>query len=214
VHHDTLAINPDETRAICTRLLARNTDGSVRSYRAFCRQLRRQVVLHTPDPAAARAEALAERTAYGVIETDGTGTLTVTGEAGRVTAAIDRVDDLARRLRAAGDARTLSQLRSDVALDLVLYGWTASKEVPPAEQATFVGQPPPARVTLVVSLSTLLAVTDDTGTGPGVVGVAELWMTASGRSYVTQRHAYDDPLARPVSEAEIVEASALDPPPF
>ncbi|MDQ6896267.1 MAG: HNH endonuclease [Actinomycetota bacterium] len=344
VHHDTRGIGPEETRAICTRLLARNADGSVRSHRAFCRELRRQVVLHTPDPAAARAEALTQRTAYGVIEDDGTGTLIVTGEAGRVTAAMDRVDDLARRLRAAGDARTLAQLRSDVALDLVLYGWTSPAVVPPGSAATFVGRPPPARVTLVVPMTTLLGGFDGAegagaaggadcgggaggGAGPavaelpgyGFIGGAQarqlamssgsvwrrivtdpvtgaaldvstfryrptqamadtvaaldgvcrapgctttadrcdidharpwpvgptavanlsakhrrhhnhktrgtwtatgdvdgsvLWTTASRRSYVTQRHAYDDPLARPVSEAEIVDASALDPPPF
>ena len=340
VHHDTQGISPEETRAICTRLLARNADGSVRSHRAFCRELRRQVVLHTPDLAAARADALTRRTAYGVIENDGTGTLTVTGEAGRVTAAMERVDDLARRLRAAGDTRTLTQLRSDVALDLVLYGWTSPGELPSEAAPTFVGQPPPAHVTLVVPLSTLLGVPDDpdttgpaggaggAGGGGGGAGVAELpgygfisglharqlamasgsvwrrlvtdpatgaaldvsthryrptqamadtvaaldgvcrapgctttadrcdidhsrpwpvgptavanlsakhrrhhnhktrgtwtatsdadgsvlWTTVSRRSYVTQRHAYDDPLARPVSEAEITKASVPDPP--
>ena len=54
---------------------------------------------------------------------NGTGSLTVTGEAGRVAAAMERVDDVARRLRGDGDSRTLTQLRSDVALDLLLYGW-------------------------------------------------------------------------------------------
>ena len=59
----------------------------------------------------------------------GTGSLTVTGEAGRVAAAMERVDDVARRLRGDGDARTLTQLRSDVALDLLLYGWVTCNQL-------------------------------------------------------------------------------------
>ena len=57
------------------------------------------------------------------LDPDGTGCLRVTGEAGRVAAAMERVEDVARRLRGDGDARTLTQLRSDVAFDLLLYGW-------------------------------------------------------------------------------------------
>ena len=322
VHHDTRGISPEETRAICRRLLSRNADGSRRTHRAFGRELRRQVALHTPDTAQARADALTERTAYGVIESDGTGTLLVTGEAGRVAAAMDRVDDLARRLRAAGDARTLTQLRSDVALDLVLYGWASPGGVPAEATPTFVGQPPPARVTLVVSMETLLGLSSVGAAelpGYGYVGAAQarqlatangsvwrrlvtdpvtgaaldvtihryrptpamadtvaaldgvcrapgcttpahrcdidharpwpagptavanlsakhrrhhnhktrgtwtatsdadgsiLWRTVSRRSYVTQRHPYDHPWSRPVSETEIVAAEQVDPPPF
>ncbi|MEP6631437.1 MAG: HNH endonuclease [Lapillicoccus sp.] len=327
MHHDTRGISPEETRAICTRLLSRNADGSIRTHRAFGRELGRQVALHTPDPAQARADALAERTAYGVIEKDGTGTLLVTGEAGRVAAAMDRVDDLARRLSAGGDARTLTQLRSDVALDLVLFGWTSPAGVPADTTATFVGQAPAARVTLVVSMETLLglstvsvaelpgygyvgaaqarqlanasgsvwrrlvtdpvtgaaldvtthryrptpamadtvAALDGVCRAPGCTTTADrcdidharpwpagptavanlsakhrrhhnhktrgtwtatsdadgsiLWRTASRRSYATQRHPYDHPWSRPVSETEIVAAEMIaagpvDPPPF
>ena len=66
---------------------------------------------------------MAARSAHASLDPDGTGCLTVTGEAGRVAAAMERVEDVARRLRGDGDARTLTQLRSDVALDLLLYGW-------------------------------------------------------------------------------------------
>ena len=116
----TAALDPDVCRAVTTRLIAPMADGSVRSHRSFVRELRRQVAVHTPDPADARAEALRRRCAYGWLEPDGTGRLTVTGEAGRVTAALDRVDGLARGLRSGGDARTLEQLRSDLTLDLLL----------------------------------------------------------------------------------------------
>jgi hypothetical protein len=109
----------------------------------------------------------------------GTGSLLVTGEAGRICAAIGRVDHLARQLRAAGDPRTLRELRSDVALDLLLYGWatlesedaTASTstraQVPPESRATFMGQSPPAHVTIVVSLATLLGLDQEVAEIPG-----------------------------------------------
>ncbi|HEU4998430.1 MAG TPA: HNH endonuclease, partial [Lapillicoccus sp.] len=45
--------------------------------------------------------------------------------------------------------------------------------------------------------------------GGGIV-----WRTASGRRYRTDRHDYDDPLGRPVTDTEIELALAEDPPPF
>jgi hypothetical protein len=76
----------------------------------------------------------------------GTGSLLVTGEAGRICAAIGRVDHLARQLRAAGDPRTLRQLRSDVALDLLLYGWaTLESEDATASTSTRARVPPESR---------------------------------------------------------------------
>jgi hypothetical protein len=179
IHQDTAGLGTEEVHAICQRLLARNRDGSVRTDRSFRRELHRQVALHTPDPDQARANALAERTAYASLDltgtATGTGSLTVTGEAGRVTAAIDRVDQLARRLRGDGDSRSLTQLRSDVALDLLLYGWAqpahprvlAAGRVPETSARTFLGQAPPARVTVVVSLATLLGEERGVGEIPG-----------------------------------------------
>ena len=167
IHQATDGLDPDMAQAVAHRLLARMADGSVRSHRSFGRELRRQVVLHTADPAGARADAVNRRTAYGWLEPDGTGRITVTGEAGRVTAALDRVDGLARGLRSGGDARTLEQLRSDLALDLLLYGWADPQQVPDPSASTFVGQPAPARVSLVVSLTTLLTLDDQPGEIPG-----------------------------------------------
>ena len=68
IHQDTSGLGVEEVHAICERLLARNGDGSIRSDRAFLRELRRQVALHTPDPAQARSDALAERTAYATLD--------------------------------------------------------------------------------------------------------------------------------------------------
>jgi hypothetical protein len=321
IQQATSALDPDVCRAVSMRLLAPMADGSVRSHRSFVRELRRQVAVHTADPAEARAEALRRRCAYGWLEPDGTGRLTVTGEAGRVTAALDRVDGLARGLRAGGDTRTLEQLRSDLTLDLVLYGWAAPDQVPEPARPTFAGQAPSAHVTLVVALTTLLGVDEQPGEIPGhgfvpaavarnIAGAAgsvwkrlvtdpldgtalelstaryrptlrmaqevaaldgicqapgctvpadrcdldhELpwpsgpttvrnlrprhrrhhnhktrgtwrahpepggrtrWTTVSGRDYLSHRYRYDDPLARPVSSAEISNAEVDPPPPF
>ena len=186
IHHDTRGLGAEEVHAICERLLAPNRDGSVRTDRSFRRELRRQVAVHTPDPDSARADAVAARSAHASLDPDGTGCLTVTGEAGRVAAAMERVEDVARRLRGDGDARTLTQLRSDVALDLLLYGWAnpgelearsvassvSSASITPAgaaasAAATFVGQAPAARVTVVVSLGTLLGEERGVGEIPG-----------------------------------------------
>jgi hypothetical protein len=57
----------------------------------------------------------------------------------------------------------LAQLRSDVALDLLLYGWAD----PATSTGTFVGQSPSARVNLVVALSTVLGVDEQPGEIPG-----------------------------------------------
>lgn len=126
IHRDTEPLGTEVALAISERLLAPGRDGTIRSHAAFLRELRRQVAAHTPDPAEERADAIAARDATAMVDSGkGTGSLLVTGEASRVCADIDRVDALARRLRAAGDPRTLRQLRSDVALDLLLYGWVS-----------------------------------------------------------------------------------------
>ena len=191
----TSGLDAEVCRAVTTRLIAPMADGSVRSHRSFVRELRRQVAVHTPDPADARAEALRRRCAYGWLEPDGTGRLTVTGEAGRVTAALDRVDGLARGLRSGGDARTLEQLRSDLTLDLLLFGWASPDLVPEAARATFAGEAPAARVNLVVALTTMLGLDDQPGEIPGhgfvPAAVARSIATASGSVW---RRLVTDPL--------------------
>jgi len=56
------------------------------------------------------------------IDENGTGAITLLGSALQATAIADRIDHAARRARAAGDARTLAQLRNDVGLSLLLHG--------------------------------------------------------------------------------------------
>ena len=123
IHHDTRGLGAEEVHAICERLLAPNRDGSVRTDRSFRRELRRQIAVHTPDPDSSGRMPWPRVARTRRWTRTALGCLSVTGEAGRVAAAMERVEDVARRLRGDGDARTLTQLRSDVALDLLLYGW-------------------------------------------------------------------------------------------
>lgn len=101
-----------------------------------------------------------------------------------MTAAADRVSGLARRLRELGDQRTIAQLTSDIALDLLLYGRTGvgvGAPEPPYDGSAadlafaagdgsggllagaFAGDPPPASVQVVVPLSALVGATDEPG---------------------------------------------------
>jgi hypothetical protein len=88
--------------------------------------------------------------------------LLVSGDGPRISAAACRVDLIARRLRTAGDQRTLAQLRADVATDLLLRGW-----IPGDPAFARLGKPPTAVVNVVVSLSTLLGADSGIGHIPG-----------------------------------------------
>ena len=214
IHRETERLGTEVALAVSERLLAPGRDGTIRSHAAFLRELRRQVALHTPDPAEERAAAIAGRDASAMLDPDaiGTGSLLVTGEAGRVCAAIGRVDDLARTLRRAGDPRTLRQLRSDVALDLLLYGW-ATPDPPegegpraadppegegpraaiPEQSRTFMGHPPPAHVTITVSLTTLLGLDQEVAeiAGHGFVPAAQARQLAMAHGSVWRRLVVD-----------------------
>lgn len=124
----------------------------------FTARLSRQVAKHSTRQRRHR-EALADRHTYALLDhEDGTGRFTVTGHAGRIAGAHERVDEMGRRLRREGDPRTVSQLRSDLALDLLLFG-----ELPQCRD--ILGDLPAARVHVTVSLACLLGAVDE----PGVV---------------------------------------------
>lgn len=69
-----------------------------------------------------RQGALDRRDSLTVVDDDGTGTLTTTGPVSKIAAAALRVDSIARKTRAAGDPRTLGQLRADLSLALLTHG--------------------------------------------------------------------------------------------
>ena len=81
---------------------------------------------------AARAAAVERRRLRAVVDADGTGCLSLTGRTSTEVAAVDRIDAIARRARAAGDSRTLDQLRSDAALALLTSGTLPAPASPSA----------------------------------------------------------------------------------
>lgn len=190
VHDETRHLDPAVADGIAARVLLPTSRCPVPSERLVSGRLRRQLALHVPDPALSRAAALAGRTADAQLEPEGVGVLTVTGDAARVAAAMDRVEALARAARAGGNplGRTLAQLRSDVALDLVLYGVPAHCASPPPvahpdaggtpgaaaylgptgdSPLRLLGTLPPARVHVVVSWSTLAGSDEGLAEVPG-----------------------------------------------
>ena len=135
------------------------------SQATFTARLHRQLVLHhglVEEAERTYAEALKGRRLSAEPHPDGTGVLFITGDGSRITAAQGRVDRIARRLRKDGDARTLAQLRADVATDLLLRGW-----IPSDPTFAMLGQAPAAFINVVVSLSTLLGVDRGVGEIPG-----------------------------------------------
>ncbi|GAB2763660.1 HNH endonuclease signature motif containing protein [Terrabacter koreensis] len=113
------SVLPDLEAAV----LAPAPDGSVSSQRLFMSRLRRCVrsADHRGE-GEGRCAALRRRNVHGRLTDDGMGVFTVVAPAERVVGVLDRVDALARATRAAGDERTLDQLRSDVLTDLALFG--------------------------------------------------------------------------------------------
>jgi hypothetical protein len=135
------------------------------SQATFSARLRTQLVLaHGVVGQAKRtyAEAVRARRCSAEPHPDGTGALFLTGDGPRITAAAGRIDRIARRLRRAGDSRTLEQLRADVACDLLLAGW-----IPNDPTFAQLGRPPVATVNVVVSLATLLGFEAGVGQIPG-----------------------------------------------
>lgn len=96
-------------------------DGAALSYGTFISRLSREMARHVE--AKKRRDAdLGRRDACATLTPHGTGEITVSGSAERIRAAIERLDGLARLVRGRGDARTLAQLRSDITLDLLIFG--------------------------------------------------------------------------------------------
>ncbi|WP_130011941.1 hypothetical protein [Serinicoccus sediminis] len=119
----------------------------------FVQAVQREVTrARATDPeaeAAERAQLHRARTAYGIVDDDGTGQVVITGDAVSTSACVDRLHVLARRARAAGDERTESQLRSDIARALLLHG---TLPLPAALRSDPAGRPskvpaPPAGLT-------------------------------------------------------------------
>ena len=121
---ETRTLDDDVIPDLEATVLAPARDGSIASHRLFSERLRRCVRAADPrgheerrqcchGPAHGRSVA-SSRTAWGRSPSS--------RPAERVVGVLDRVDAMARAARAAGDARSLDQLRSDLLCDLVLFG--------------------------------------------------------------------------------------------
>lgn len=135
------------------------------SQATFRARLHQQLVLHhglVGEAERTYQEAVKGRRVTAEPQRDGTGLMLITGDGPRISAAQDRVDTIARRLRKSGSPRTLDQLRADVATDLLLRGW-----IPADPTFSQLGEPPPAHVQLIVSLPTTLGLAQGIGQIPG-----------------------------------------------
>ena len=110
------------------------------------------------------------------------GTFTVVASAARVVGVLDRMDALARSARAAGDERTLDQLRSDLLCDLALFGTvpressesTALPGVLASTCGSWLASAPPATVRIVVPFEVAAGLSDAACEIPG-----HGWVTAA-----------------------------------
>ncbi|RNL79460.1 HNH endonuclease signature motif containing protein [Nocardioides marmorisolisilvae] len=89
---------------------------------------------------------------------DGISWLTLAGTTDQVQLAAHRLDLSARAARAAGDPRTLTQLRTDLALDLLINGSTGEAPVPQFARPI---------INLTVPIQTVMGLSDHPGTLSG-----------------------------------------------
>lgn len=150
----------EDVAGICDRVLAPvRGSGAPPSYAVLARRLRVEVArLDQSATVADRERAVDARGLWAEVHPDGSGTMTITGTGQSIVAAAERIDAAARAARAAGDARTLPQLRSDLAVRQLLDAVSDTGVGPAA---------PPARVSVVVALTTLLGLDEGIGELPG-----------------------------------------------
>lgn len=145
--------------------------------------------LRLADTEARFARKYADRSATVQTGEDGMGWLTIEHSVDRVQLAHRRLSLAAKELRAAGDARTLDQLRSDLALDL-LVGADANGEEPNVPVPSF------ARpiINVTVPIQTLMGIADDPGElSGGTVIPASLARVIAQRPGATWHRMLTDP---------------------
>jgi hypothetical protein len=140
----TATLAPELAAEIGAAALAPTRDGAALSYRTFRCRLDRLVAEHVPAKEQ-RDFDLSRRDAYATLTPHGTGEYLISGSAERVTAAALRIDAIARAARRRGDGRTLGQLRSDVSLDLILYGDIPGLATPIPADTVFGQTVPPSQ---------------------------------------------------------------------
>lgn len=163
---ETANLDPQNREQLCNAVLSYARDkaaavGAPMGQQQFRGKLRRELTRHT-DTAQRRDEALRRRRTWFAPGEHGAATFAIVGSDARCRAAHRRVDAIARAVRSDGDPRTLEQLTSDIALDLLLFGQ------PTADAPTSTDHPgeagwPAAIVNVVVSAASLLGVLDEPG---------------------------------------------------
>lgn len=123
IHTETQAL-PDEAALGVAEAVLRVKDDAPPSAALFRQRLNRCVI--AADREAAERRRAARKRRRGVharIDEDGLGTMTITNDAEKVIAAMERVNAAARVARQNGDERDLDTLRAEVATDLLAFGW-------------------------------------------------------------------------------------------
>ncbi|WP_068427389.1 HNH endonuclease signature motif containing protein [Piscicoccus intestinalis] len=194
---DDPEVTPDAGQKVCDAVVAYATakaaaTGAPVGQGLFHAKKRRELVKHVGAPAR-RARALRTRTAWVLPRDDGSADFGVSGADVRCLAAYGRVDAIARAVRAGGDPRTLNQLRSDVALDLLLFGQ------PGADAPTAVDHPaesgwPAAVVQVVVSAASVLGLNDEPGVVDGQPVAADTVRDLAHAAGSTWQRIVTDPL--------------------
>ena len=126
---ETTSLSDGAADAVVRRVLAPTRDGAGLSPSLFSQRLRRGL-LSVPegevDQAARRRQVRSRVGAFASVGDDGLATLTVTDAAHKVVAALDTADSRARALKAAGDERSLDEIRADLLLDPAGLGVAAN----------------------------------------------------------------------------------------
>ncbi|MBO0871398.1 MAG: DUF222 domain-containing protein [Micromonosporaceae bacterium] len=161
-------------------------------------KLRRLVISVDPGAAVKRHEqAVRERKVVCYPDPDGTVTLLGTGlPAQRAQAATDRINQLARAAKQAGDDRTLDQLRADLMLDVL--------------DGSYTGGQVDARVEVTVALDTLLGLKDAPGELAGygpMLGDIARQVAENSRQHLW-RYTVVGPQGRPVQHGTTRRPSA------
>ena len=141
----------DEVLAMVVERVPAPMPGGHRPTHPQIRQRLTRVLKAVQDPAAARARrerATARRRLAAELTEDGMGVLALHLPAEQVVAVADRIEQLARSLRQAGDERNLDQLRADLAAEALLrhrYGPCPVHATPASDDPPSMGASSPER---------------------------------------------------------------------
>lgn len=129
VASDTAALSDADVALVEEAVLAPSRDGLPVPQRTFVTRLRRAVAsVDFRGSAERRAQARTRRGVFGRLTGDGMGCLSLVTDADAVAAVMDRLDTQARAARGSGDARTLDQLRCDLATEALLRSHVAAQQ--------------------------------------------------------------------------------------